>query len=151
MLQKFRSFVRSIIQSFVRSFIVPIHRSFIVTIHRSSFVHMLFTITIHRYYSPLLLINVTIHLYYPSSLLFIIVTIHRWYLSLLFRRHHSSLLFIDHPITPNFNYSSIMLSSPPKTSQTHIPVIRSPVTVIFLPVRTSHLVTHPRFLQVEHA
>jgi hypothetical protein len=27
-----------------------------------------------------------------------------------------------------------MLSSPPKTSQTHIPVIRTPVTVIFFPV-----------------
>jgi hypothetical protein len=44
-----------------------------------------------------------------------------------------------------------MLSSPPKTSQTHIPVIRTPMTVIFFPVGTSHLVTHPRFLQVEHA
>jgi hypothetical protein len=51
-----------------------------------------------------------------------------------FRRHYSSLLFIDHLITPNFNYSSIMLSSPPKTSQTNIPVIRTLVTVIFLPV-----------------
>jgi hypothetical protein len=53
-----------------------------------------------------------------------------------FRRHYSLLLFIDHPITPNFNYSSIMLSSPPKTSQTHIPVIWTPVTVIFLLVGT---------------
>jgi hypothetical protein len=117
MLPKFRSFVRPTIRSFVCSFIVPIHRSFIVTIHCS---HELFTVTIH-------------HRYYSSSLLFIdniynnvfVVTIHRYY---------SSLLFIDHPITPNFNYSSIMLSSPPKTSQTHIPVIRTPVTVIFLPV-----------------
>jgi hypothetical protein len=132
MLPKFRSFVRPIIRSFVCSFIVPIYRSFIVTIHHSSFVHMdyspsLFTITTHHYYSPLLF-TVTIHHYYLSSLLFIV-----------------------HLITPNFNYSSIMLSSPPKTSQTHIPVIRTPVTVIFLPVGTSHLVTHPRFLQVEHA
>jgi hypothetical protein len=138
MLPKFRSFVRPIIRSFVRSFIVPIHRSFIITIHCSSFVHT----TIHHHYSPLLFI----------------VTIHRYYLSMIsiitFCRHYSSLLFI---ITihrssghPNFNYSSIMLSSPPKTSQTHIPVIRTPVTVIFLPVGTSHLVTHPRFLQVEH-
>jgi hypothetical protein len=82
---------------------------------------------------PVLFIVTIHHRYYPSSLLFIddiynnffVVTIHRYY---------SSLLFIDHPITPNFNYSSIMLSSPPKTSQTHIPVIRTPVTVIFLPI-----------------
>jgi hypothetical protein len=112
MLPKFWSFVRSIIRSFVRSFIVPIHCSSFVHHHYSSFIvrsYGLFTITIHHYY---------------SSLLFIIVTIHRHYLP----------LFIDHPITTNFNYSSIMLSSPPKTSQTHIPVIRTPVTVFFLPV-----------------
>jgi hypothetical protein len=126
MLPKFRSFVRPIIQSFVRSFIVSIHRSSFVHSHYSSFVHAnyspsLFTITIHRHY---------------SSLLFI-VTIHRY-------------LFIDHPIIPNFNYSSIMLSSSPKTSQTNIPVIRTLVTVIFLAVRKFHLVNHPRFLQVEH-
>jgi hypothetical protein len=62
---------------------------------------------------------------YSSSLLFIDTIHHCYYLS---------LLFIDHPITPNFNYSSIMLSNPPKTCQTHIPVIRTPVTMIFLPV-----------------
>jgi hypothetical protein len=73
---------------------------------------------------------------------FFVVTIHRYY---------SLLLFIDHPITPNINYSYIMLSSSHKTYQTNIPVIRTPMTVIFLLVRTSHLVTHPRFLQVEHA
>jgi hypothetical protein len=44
-----------------------------------------------------------------------------------------------------------MLSSSPKTCQTNIPAIRTPVTVIFLSVRTFYLVTHPRFLQVEHA
>jgi hypothetical protein len=77
----------------------------------------------------------------PNGSLFV-VNIHCYY---------SSLLFIDHPITPNFNYSSVMLSSPPKTSQTNISVIRTPVTVIFLPVGNSHLVTHPRFLQVQHA
>ena len=147
MLPKFRSFVRPIIRSFVRSFIVPIHRS--------SFVHTnyslsLFTITIHHYYSSLLF-TYTIHHRYYLPLLFIIVTIHRWYLQLLFRRHYSSLLFIGHLVIPNFNYSSIMLSSPPKTSQTHVPIMRTPVTVIFLLVGTSHLVTHPRFLQVEHA
>jgi hypothetical protein len=144
MLPKFRSFVRPIIRSFVRSFIVPIHHS--------SFVHTnyspsLFIVTIHhRYYSPTLFIIVTIQRYYSSSLLFIndiynkffIVTINRYY-----------SLFIRSP--QNFNYTSIMLSSPPTTSQTHIPVTRTPVTVIFLPVGTSHLVTHPRFLQVEHA
>jgi hypothetical protein len=130
MLSKFRSFVRLIIRSFVHSFIVPIHHSSFVHRHYSSFIvhsYELFTITIHYYY---------------SSLLFTITIQHRYY---------SSLLFIDHPITPNFNYSSVMLSSPPKTSQTNISVIRTPVTVIFLPVGTSHLVTHPRFLQVEHA
>jgi hypothetical protein len=78
---------------------------------------------LHRYYSPSLFIIVTIHHYY-SSMISIIT----------FCCHYSSLLFIDHLITPNFNYSSIMLSSPPKTSQTHIPVIRTLVTVIFLPV-----------------
>jgi hypothetical protein len=122
MLPKFRLFVRSIIRSFVRSFIVPIHRSSFVHRHYSSFIvrsYELFTITMHCYNS--------------ASLLFI-VTIHRWYLWQPFRRHYSSLLFIDHLITPNFNYSSVMLSSPPKTSQTNISVIRTPVTVIFFPV-----------------
>jgi hypothetical protein len=132
MLPKFRSFVRSIIRSFVRSFIVPIHRSSFVHHHYSSFVHT-------NYSTSLFKIN--IHHRYYSSMISIIS----------FRRHYLSLLFIDHPIAPNFNYSSIMLSSPPKTSQTHFPVIRTPVTVIFLPVGTSHLVTHLRFLQVEHA
>jgi hypothetical protein len=176
MLPKFRSFDHSIVH---RSFIVPIPRSsfihtnyspslftvtftvtiyryylsllFSVTIHRY-FLPLLFTVTIYRYYLPLLF-TVIIYRYY-LSLLFT-VTIYRYYLPLLFTvtiyRYFLPLLFTDHPITPNFNYSSIMLSSPPKTSQTHIPVIQTPVTVIFLPVGTSHLVTHPRFLQVEHA
>jgi hypothetical protein len=157
MLPKFRSFVRPIIRSFVRSFIVPIHRSSFVHNSYSSFIvrsygysPSLFTVTIHHYYSLTLFTIVTIQCYYSPSLLFIIITTHRWYLVTF-----SSSLFIitihrlaDHP---NFNYSYIMLSSPPKTNQTHIPVIRTPVTVIFLPVRTSHLVTHPKFLQVEHA
>jgi hypothetical protein len=124
-------------RSFVRSFIVPIHRSFIVIIHRS-FIR-LFTINIHRFYSPLLFTSTIHHRYYS---MISIVT---------FRRHYSSLLSIGHPITPNFNYLSIMLSSPPKTCQTNIPVIRTSVTMIFLLVRSFHLVTHPRFLQVEHA
>ena len=81
MLPKFRSFVRLIIRSFVRSFIVPIHRS--------SFVHT----TIHHHYSPLL---------------FIIVTIHRWYLWQPFRRHYSSLLFI---ITIHWHYLPSLLFS----------------------------------------
>jgi hypothetical protein len=120
MLPKFRSFVRS--------FVVPIHRSSSVHHHYSSFIHTdyspsQFTATIYRYYSALLF-TVAIHHRYYSSMISIIT----------FRRHYSSLLFIDHPIAPNFNYSSIMLSSPPKTSQTHIPVIRTPVTVIFLPI-----------------
>jgi hypothetical protein len=135
------SFVHSPYSSFiVRSqslFIV--HRSFIVSIHRSFIrlfiVHRLFIVPIHR--SPLLFI-VTIHRCYSSLLLFIIVII------------HLSLLFIDHPITQIFNCSFIILSSSHKTCQTNIPVIRTPVTVIFLPVRTFYLVTHPRFLQVEH-
>jgi hypothetical protein len=91
--------VRSSDHSIVRPFVHSSYSSFIVTIHRSSFVHT----TIHHHYSPLLFID-TIH--------------HRYY---------SSLLFIDHPITPTFNYSSVMMSSPPKTSQTNISVIRTPV------------------------
>jgi hypothetical protein len=113
MLPKFRSFVRPIIWSFVRSFIVPIHHSSFAHSHYSSFIvrsyelfTSLFTITIHHYYSPLLFNIFTIHHYYSS--------------------------FIRSP--PNFNYSSIMLSSPLKTSQTHIPVIQTPVTAIFLPI-----------------
>jgi hypothetical protein len=114
MLPKFRSFVRS--------FIVPIHCSSFVHRHYSSFIvrsYELFTITIHHYY---------------STLLFSIVTIHCYYSSMISVATFSPSLFIDHPITPNFNYSSVMLSSPPKTSQTNIPVIRTSVTVIFLPV-----------------
>ena len=121
MLPKFRSFVRPIIRSFVRSFIVPIHRSSFVHHHYSSFIvrsYGLFNITIHHYYSSLLFIDDIYNF-------FSIATIHRYW---------SSLLFIGHLVIPNFNYSYIMLSSPPKTSQTHIPVIRTPVTVIFLPV-----------------
>jgi hypothetical protein len=131
MLPKFRSFIRPIIRSFVRSFIDPIHRS--------SFVHtdyspLLFIVTIHRrYYSSSVLFNiVTIHRYYSSSILFIDDIYGDFFPSLLFivtiYRYYSLLLFIDHPITPNFNYSSIMLSSPPKTSQTHI----LPITLMFI-------------------
>jgi hypothetical protein len=157
MLPKFRSFVRSIIRSFIvhSEFLFIVHRSFIqlftITIYRS-YSPLIFTVAIYHHYLPLLF-TITIYRHY-LPLLFT-VTIYHHYLSLLFTitiyRHYLPLLFIDHPITPNFNYSSIMLSSPPKTSQTHIPVIQTPVTVIFLPVGTSHLVTHPRFLQVEHA
>jgi hypothetical protein len=146
MLPKFRSFVRPIIRSFVHSsyssFIVRSSSLFIVRSYE------LFIITIHHYYSPLLF-NITIHRYY-SSIIFMVL-----FLSSLFivtiHCSYSSLLFIDHPITPNFNYSSIMLSSPPNTSQTHIPVIRTLVTVIFLQNGISHLVTHHRFHQVKHA
>jgi hypothetical protein len=157
-----RSSVRSIVQSFVRSFVQiifflllccrntdrPFIRSFIVRLEFLFIVHRSSIRTIHRHYLPLLFYR-----YYLPSLF--TITIYRHYLLSLFTvtiyRYYSPLLFLDHPITPNFNYSSIMLSSPPKTSQTHIPVIQTPVTVIFFPVGTSHLVTHPRFLQVEHA
>jgi hypothetical protein len=110
MLPKFRSSDHSFVHSSYSSFVYR---------HYSSFVH--------TNYSPSLFI-ITIHHCYYSSLLFI-DSIHQCY--------YSSLLFIGHPITPNFNYSSIMLSSPPKTSQTHVPVIRTLVTVIFLLVGTS--------------
>jgi hypothetical protein len=143
MLPKFRSFVRPIIRSFVRSFIVPIHRSSFVHRHYSSFIvrsydysPSLFTITIHRYYSLLLFSIVTIHCYYSSmisvaalSLSLFIVTIHRS------SNHPKFQLLIRHVVQSTSNIS----------------VIRTPVTVIFLPVGTSHLVTHPRFLHVEHA
>jgi hypothetical protein len=128
MLPKFRSFVRPIIRSFVRSFIVPIHRS---SFGHTNYSPSLFIITIHhRYYSPLLFI-VTIYRHY-SSLLLSIDDIYNYFFTVTIHCYYSLLLFIDQPITPNFNYSSIMLSSPPKTSQTHIPVIRTPGTVIFL-------------------
>jgi hypothetical protein len=155
MLPKFRSFVRSIIQSFARSFIVPIHRSSFVHSHYSSFVYTTIHVTIqYRYYSPIqfiiVTIHVTIHRRYYSSMIYIF-TISPVLFIIAIHRYYSSLLFIGHPITPKINYSSIMLSSSPKTCQTNIPVIRTPMTVIFLPVRTSHLVTHHRFLEVEHA
>jgi hypothetical protein len=158
-----RSFVRSFVQII---FFLPLccrnsDRPFVRSFDCSSFVHSsyssfivrsssLFTITIYRHYLPSLF-TITIYRYYLPSLF--TITIYRYYLPLLFTvtiyRHslpslftvtiyhyYSPLLFIDHPITSNFNYSSIMLSSPPKTSQTHIPVIQTPVTVIFLPVGT---------------
>jgi hypothetical protein len=102
MLPKFRSFVRPIIWSFVRSFIVPIHRSSFVHSPYSSFVQIIFVQPlcyrnsivrssdhpivcpfVHSSYSSF------VHSYYSSFIvhscnLFIIVTIHRWYLSLLF-------------------------------------------------------------------
>jgi hypothetical protein len=140
MLPKFQSFVHSIVRPFVHSsyssFIIRSSSLFIV--HRS-FIR-LFTITIHHYYASLLFID-TIHHRYYLSLLFTDTIRHRYYdnfslllFTITIHRYYPSLLFIDHPITLDFNYSSIMLSSPPKTSQTHIPVIRTPVTVIFLPV-----------------
>jgi hypothetical protein len=115
-------------RSFVYSFIVPIHRSSsLFIVHRSSIR------TVHHYYSSLLF-TVTIHRHYSPSLLFIIVAVYNNFFVVTIHYYYSLLLFIDHPITPNFNYSPIMLSTPPKTSQTHIPAIRTPVTVIFLPI-----------------
>jgi hypothetical protein len=121
MLPKFWLFVRPFVHSSYSSFVHSHYSSFIIRAYELS------TIIIHRYYSTLLFVIVTIHRYYSSSLLFIddicnyffVVTIHCYYLS---------LLFIDHSITPNFNYSSIMLSSPPKTCLTNIPAIRTLVT-----------------------
>jgi hypothetical protein len=76
MLPKFRSFVRPIIRSFIRSFIVPIHRLSFVHSHYSS--SLLFTDTIHhRYYSSSLLFIDDIYNY------FLVVTIHRYYLSFI--------------------------------------------------------------------
>jgi hypothetical protein len=147
-----RSSVRPIVRSFVRSFVqiilfLPLccqnsDRSFVRSFDRSSFVHSSYSSFVHRHYLPSLFI-VTIYRYY-LPLLFTVyryflpftVTFYRYFLpfTVTFYCYYSPLLFIDHPITPNFNYSSIMLSSPPKTSQTHIPVIQTPVTVIFIPV-----------------
>jgi hypothetical protein len=115
------SIVHPFVHSSYSSFVHHHYSSFIVRSYDCS--PSLFNITIHRYYSSLLFTE-TIHHRYYSSMISIIS----------FRCHYSSLLFINHPIAPNFNYSSIMLSSPPKTSQTHILVIRTPVTLIFLPV-----------------
>jgi hypothetical protein len=118
-----RSSVRPIVRLFICSFVQIIFflslccrnsdRLFVRSFDRSSFVHSSYSSFIVR-----------------SSSLF---TVHRSFIRTI-HHHYSPLLFIDHPITPNFNYSSIMLSSPPKISQTHIPVIRTPVTVIFIPV-----------------
>jgi hypothetical protein len=113
-----RSFVRSfMVRSSVRPFVrpnslfpavmLPKFRSFVRSFDRSSFVHSSYSSFIVRSYE---LFTITIHHYY------------------------SSVLFIADPITPNFNYSSIILSSPPKISQTHILVIGTPVTVIFIPI-----------------
>jgi hypothetical protein len=125
MLPKFRSFVRPIIRSLL--FIS-------VTIHQHYSPSLLFINSIHHhYYSSILFTDAIHHRYYSSSLLFI-DNIYGNFFTVTIHRYYSSLLFIDHPITTNFNYSSVMLSSPPKTSQTHIPVIWTPVTVIFLPV-----------------
>jgi hypothetical protein len=154
-----RSFVRSFVQiffvqslccrnsdrSFVRSFIIPIHRSSFVHTNYSSFVHS----TIHR--SLVRTIHQIVHSHYSSF----IQTIHRSSFihtdySSYRSSYYSSLLFID-PITQIFNCSSVMMSSSSKACQTNISVIRTPMTVIFLLVRTSCLVTDPRFLQVEHA
>jgi hypothetical protein len=121
MVPKFRSFVR-IVRPFVHSsyssFIVRSSSLFIVY---RSFIRLFIDTIHHCYYSSFLFTDTTHHCYYSSVISMV-----------TFRHHYSLLLFIDRPITPNFNYSSIMLSSPPKTSQTHIPVIRTPVTVIFL-------------------
>jgi hypothetical protein len=87
---------RSFVRPIIRSFV----RSFIVHIHRLSFIHS----------------------HYSSSLLFI-DDIYRCFFDVTIHRYYSLLLFIDHPVSPNFNCSSIMLSSSPKTSQTNIPVI----------------------------
>jgi hypothetical protein len=118
-----RSSVRPIVRSIVRPFVrpnnlfpavmLPKFRSFVRSFDRSSFVHSSYTLFIVRSLS--------------------LFTVHRSFIRTI-HHHYSSLLFIDHPITPNFNYSSIMLSSPPKTSQTHIPAIRTLVTMIFIPV-----------------
>jgi hypothetical protein len=114
-----RSSVRSIVRSFVQIIFFLLlccqnsDRSFVRSFDRSSFVHSSYSSFIVRSLS--------------------LFTVHRSFIRTI-HHYYSPLLFIDHPITPNFNYSSIMLSSPPKTSQTHIPVIRTPVTVIFIPV-----------------
>jgi hypothetical protein len=96
----------------------------------------------HSVYLPKL--GVTLFIVHHS----LIVTIHRpftWTIhhSSFVHNHYSSLLFIIRLITQLFNCSSIMMFCSPKTSQTNILVIWTLVTVIFLPVRTSRLVTHP--------
>ena len=99
------SFVRSFDRSFVQIiFFLSLccrnsDRSFVRSFDRSSFVHSSYSSFIVRS-SSLFTVN---HLF--------IRTIHH---------HYSPLLFIDHPITPNFNYSSIVLSSPPKIGRAHV-------------------------------
>jgi hypothetical protein len=121
-LPKFRSFVRPIVHNPYSSFIVRSYELFIVHHHYSSFI-------VRSYDYSLFIVR--------SYGLFIV------HHSFIITIHSSSLLFIVRPIAQLFNCSSVMMISSPKTCQTNISVIRTPVTVIFLPVRTSRLVTHP--------
>jgi hypothetical protein len=130
----YRNSDRSFVRSFDRSFIFPIHRSLFVHSHYSSFIRLC-TITIQRYYSPLIFIIVTILRLY-LSLLFI-VTIHRYYSSII--------------------WSPQISTTHPSCCPTHLRPVR-PIFqsyelrwLWFPPVRTFHMVSHPRFLQVEHA
>jgi hypothetical protein len=133
-----RSFIRTIHRSssIHRSFIRTIHRSFIRTIHRSSFVHCTFIPTIHRSSFVHMNYSSLVHTNYSSFNVrsYELFIVHRSFIPTI---HRSSNRRIIH-------CSSIMIFSSPKTCQTNISVIRTPVTMIFLPVRTSRLVTHPR-------
>jgi hypothetical protein len=154
MLPKFRSLVRPIIRSFVRSFVQIIFslplccrnsdRSFVRSFDRSSFVHSSFSsfmVTIHR--SFIRLFTITIQHRYCSLLLFIddiydnlfIVTIHRYYSSII----RSPQISTTHP-------SCCPVHLRPYTSHTNFGGCDFPSSK-----GISHLVTHPRFLQVEHA
>jgi hypothetical protein len=154
MLPRFWLSVRPIIWSFVRSFIIHIHRSSLVYTNYSSFVHTTVHCSsfVHTDYSPFIGSFIVIfhhssfpfvHTDYPLFIESFIVTIHR---SSDRPSYYSLLLFMAHLIAQIFNCSFIMLFSSPKTCQTNISVIRTPVTVIFLPVRTSRSVTHPKLL-----
>jgi hypothetical protein len=129
-----RSFDRSIVRSFVRpnnycsAVMLPKFRSFVRPIVRPF---------VHNPYSSFIVRSYELFIVHRSF----IRTIHR---SFIITIHSSSLLFIIRPIAQLFNCSSIMMISSPKTCQTNISVIRTSVTVIFLLVRTSRLVTHPR-------
>jgi hypothetical protein len=66
-------------------------------------------------------------------------TIHR---SFIWTIHRSFITTIHHSSEPPIFHCPSVFSSP-KTYQTNISVIRTPVIVIFLPERTSWIVTHP--------
>jgi hypothetical protein len=150
------SFIHNTYSSFIH---MTIHRSFIRTIHRSFI--WLFTIhqIVHSHYSLFIVRSYKLFIVHCSFIQFIHCSsfVHRSFIWTIHRSSDRSYgLFIVHRIihptihrsSDRPNCSPVMPFSSPKTYQTNISVIWTPVTLVFLLVRTSRLVTHPRLLQV---